>query len=62
MPIPSRTPFLHQGATFATTRPSFLLTHPLLYEGPSRTSSSPFAFPQLNPFLRATKPLHPRLA
>ena len=31
MPIPSRTPFLHQGATFATTRPSFLLTHPLLY-------------------------------
>ena len=52
MPIPSRTPFLHQGATFATTRPTFLLTHPLPYAGPSRTSSSPLAFPQLNPFLR----------
>ena len=51
MPIPSRAPFLHQGATFATKRPTFLLTHPLLCASPSRTSSSRFAFPQLNPFL-----------
>jgi hypothetical protein len=62
MPIPAHTPFSPQGATLATTRPTFLPTHLLLYAGPSRTSSSPFAFPQLNPFLRATKPLHPRLA
>ena len=52
MPIPAHTPFSPQGATPTTTRTTFPFKPPLLFAGPSRTSSSPFAFPQLNPILR----------